>query len=132
MGKKILIIEDNMAFQKVLKVRLESAGYVTTTAKDGLEGLKFVREVMPDLIILDIMLPGMDGHKVCRLLKFNQKYQHIPIIIFTSRDLDEDADLAKRCGADAFVVKTTRIPIMLDVIEKLLEVGNVRSKEVVQ
>jgi two-component system, OmpR family, alkaline phosphatase synthesis response regulator PhoP len=118
--KRIMIIEDNAAFRKMLKLRLESAGYQTLGEEDGLKGLNAVKEQMPDLVFLDIMLPGMDGHKVCRLLKFDKSFQHIPIIIFTSRDLDEDADLAKQCGADAFILKTTRPEIILDVVRQLL------------
>jgi two-component system, OmpR family, alkaline phosphatase synthesis response regulator PhoP len=118
--KRILIIEDNPAFRKMLKIRLESSGYRTLTAEDGLEGFNAVKENRPDLIFLDIMLPKMDGHKVCRLLKFDKNLQNIPIIIFTSRDLDEDADIAKQCGADAFILKTTRPEIILEVVRKLL------------
>ena len=120
-GKKhILIIEDNVSFSKMLRLRLASKGYETSLAEDGLTGLNMAREMKPDLIFLDLMLPKMHGHQVCRMLKFDSNMQHIPIIIFTSRDLDEDADLADECGADAFMVKTTRSEIMLDVVEKLL------------
>lgn len=120
-SKRILIVEDNIAFRKMLKLRLESKGYQTIITEDGLAGLNATREEMPDLIFLDLMLPKMDGHKVCRLIKFDKTLQHIPVIIFTSRDLDDDADLAKECGADAFMLKTTRGEILMDVMEKLLE-----------
>lgn len=119
--KRILIIEDNVAFRKMLKLRLESKGYSTIITEDGLAGLNAARDEKPDLIFLDLMLPKMDGHKVCRLIKFDKKMQHIPVIIFTSRDLDDDADLAKECGADAFMIKTTRGEVLMDVMEKLLK-----------
>jgi len=99
---------------------LEKEGYEVATAQDGLEGLEKVRTQNPDLIILDLLLPGMDGHKVCRLVKSSYRTKNIPIVMYTSRDMDEDADLAKRCGADAFIVKTTRSAVMLDVIRQLL------------
>lgn len=124
--KRILIVEDNPTFQKMLKMRLESNGYETLLAQDGLMGLNVARKEKPDLIILDLMLPQMDGHKVCRLLKADLSVRRIPVVIFTSRDLDEDAELAKKSGADAFVVKTTRAEVMLDVINRLLDRG-VRS-----
>ena len=57
------------------------------------------------------MLPGLDGHKVCRMIKFDRKLSRIPVIVLTSRDLDQDAELAKQCGADAFILKTTKAPI---------------------
>ena len=117
----ILIIEDNFAFRKIMKMRLESAGYKTQIAEDGLTGLNMARKNMPDLIVSDLMLPNMDGHQICRMLKFDSKYQHVPFIILTSRDLEEDAEIARQCRADAFIVKTTKAQIILDVIEKLLE-----------
>jgi two-component system, OmpR family, alkaline phosphatase synthesis response regulator PhoP len=117
---RILIIEDNAVFRNALKIRLEAALYMVLAAENGLEGLNAVRREMPDLVILDIMLPGLDGHKVCRMIKFDRKLSRIPVIVLTSRDLDQDATLAKQCGADAFVLKTTRPPILIEVIRKLL------------
>jgi CheY-like chemotaxis protein len=121
MAKRILIIENNAVFRKTLKMRLEANGYETVDAESGLEGLNSVRRENPDLVITDIMLPGLDGHKVCRMIKFDRKLSRIPVIVLTSRDLDQDAEIAKQCGADAFVLKTTRSPILLEVIHRLLE-----------
>lgn len=121
MPKRILIIESNAVFRKALRMRLESNGYETVDAESGLEGLNAVRKENPDLVITDIMLPGLDGHKVCRMIKFDRKLSRIPVIVLTSRDLDQDAEIAKQCGADAFILKTTRPPILLEVIRRLLE-----------
>ena len=120
MHNRSVVVEDNPSFRKMLKMRLESSGYQVTAAENGLRGLDFIRKEKPDIVILDIMLPGLDGHKVCRMIKFDKNLHTIPIIILTSRDTDETADLAKRCGADAFMLKTTKTPIVLDVIEKLI------------
>ncbi|MCD6116456.1 response regulator [bacterium] len=119
-NKRILIVEDNPIFLKMVRARLENKGYSVTSAEDGLTGYTKALREHPDLIILDLMLPKMDGHKVCRLLKFNKKFHNTPVIILTSRDLEEDADLAKKNGADAFVVKTTKGEILMDVVSKLL------------
>jgi len=86
-GRKILIVEDNIAFSNILRIRIEAKGYKTEIAHDGLEGLNLARQTSPDLILLDLMLPKMDGHKVCRLLKFDKNFQRVPIVILTSRDL---------------------------------------------
>jgi DNA-binding response OmpR family regulator len=99
---------------------LQTQGYKIVIAKDGLEGLTAVRKSNPDIVITDIMLPGLDGHKICRMIKFDKNFNHIPVVVLTSRDLDEDEDLARKCGADAFIIKTTRIPVILDVIQRLL------------
>lgn len=119
--KKILVIEDNEMFQKILKKRIEARGYDAVIASDGLEGWGLTKTVQPDLILLDLLLPKMDGHKVCRLVKHDYRLRDIPVAIFTSRDGEEDADLAKQVGADAFIVKTTRSEIMMSVIDKLLK-----------
>jgi two-component system alkaline phosphatase synthesis response regulator PhoP len=121
---RIVVIEDNPSFLKMLKLRLESSGYQVTAAENGLTGLDTIRKKKPDLVILDIMLPGLDGHKVCRMVKFDRNLHSIPVIILTSRDTDETADLAKRCGADAFLLKTTKTPIVLEVIRKLINRKN--------
>jgi two-component system alkaline phosphatase synthesis response regulator PhoP len=117
----ILIIEDNEGFRKNLGSQLQKHGYDVITAKDGLEGLNAVRKSNPDLVITDIMLPGLDGHKICRMIKFDKNFNHIPVIVLTARDLDADEETARKCGADAFVIKKTRIPIILDIIQRLLE-----------
>jgi len=118
--KRILIIEDDETFLKILKMRLEARGYETILARDGLEGLNAVRKEKPDLVISDIMLPTMDGHKICRLVKLDRNIRHIPVIMLSSRDLDEDAEKAKEGGADAFIGKTIHAEVMMDVITKLL------------
>ncbi|HHS12949.1 MAG TPA: response regulator [bacterium] len=118
--KKILIIEDNQPFIRILKTTLNAQGYEIACAENGMEGVKMTHKLMPDLVILDLMLPVLDGHKVCRLLKYDQRVSHIPVVILTSRDLEEDADLAKKNGADAFVVKTTHKNVLLDVIDRLI------------
>ncbi|MBN2031600.1 response regulator [bacterium] len=117
----ILIIDDDPTYLKMMRSRLEKVGYQILTAPDGLMGLNLARKEKPDLILLDLMLPGMDGHKVCRLIKFDQHIQHIPVLMVTSRDLDEDADMAKKCGAVGFIVKTTRFEVTLDIIKRLLD-----------
>ncbi len=119
--KCIVVIEDNATFLKMLKMRLESSGYKTLVAQNGLEGLNLVRQEKPNLLICDLMLPGLDGHKITRMIKFDKNTQHIPVIMLTSRDLDEDMKLAKKCGADAFVVKTESAEILMEKIRQLLE-----------
>jgi CheY-like chemotaxis protein len=119
--KRILIVEDSLTFRKLLSKKLQGRGIETVTAKSGLEGLALAKKLKPDLIVLDIMLPGMDGHKICHLIKFDKNLQNIPVVMYTSRDLEEDAERAKASHADAFVPKSTNPAIMMDVIDKLLK-----------
>ncbi|HDQ45230.1 MAG TPA: response regulator [bacterium] len=119
--KTILIIEDNPSSIYYLRRVLEKEGYRTLVAEGGFSGFEMARTEKPDLILLDIMLPDMDGHKVCRMIKMNRALQHIPVAMFTSRDTDEDAEKAKEGGADAFILKSTRIEILVNILQRLLE-----------
>lgn len=119
-SKTILIIEDSAASIKYIRSHLEKEGFRTVVAENGFTGLNKVREVRPDLVLLDIMLPDLDGHKLCRMIKFNRAYKDIPVAMFTSRDTEEDAELAKKCGADAFILKNTHIAIVIETIRRLV------------
>ncbi|HHS12336.1 MAG TPA: response regulator [bacterium] len=119
--KKILVIEDNPAYHRILRMRLESRGYRVLSAWDGLTGFEMARREKPDLVLSDLMLPRMNGHKVTRMLKFDRIFSKTPVVILTSRDLEMEADSASQCRADAFIPKTTHPDILMDVIEKLIE-----------
>ena len=93
MKKKILIIEDYNNIVEILTMRLSAMGYAVICAKDGQEGLTLARKEKPDLIVLDVMLPKMNGYKISRLLKFDSKYKDIPIIMLTSRETKRDEQL---------------------------------------
>jgi len=103
--KKILIIDDEDDFVKALTVRLNSAGYDVISAHDGIEGLNIARNNEPDLILLDLMIPKMNGYKVARFLKFDESYKQIPIIMLTARAEEEDKKLGKETGADMYITK---------------------------
>ena len=119
--KKILIIEDSKELARQLHVRLEKAGYSVAIAPDGNLGLFKARELKPNLIILDLMLPHLDGYQLCRLLKFDREYEHIPVIVLTARSLDQDRELAVETGADAFFLKPVNWNHLQKTIEDLLD-----------
>ncbi|HHL72584.1 MAG TPA: response regulator [Bacteroidetes bacterium] len=120
MAKRILIIEDYPHIVDILRMRLESSGYEVLSAYDGKEGLRKAREEKPDLIILDVMLPKLNGFKVCRLLKFDAKYQHIPIFMLTSRKKQSDIETGKETGAEEYIVKPYEISELMELIERYL------------
>lgn len=103
MSKKILIIEDNPGIRMSLMDELESAGYQVLTADTGNKGLEYATEKDPDLIILDIMLPGMDGYEVCKSLR--SEGINIPIIMLTVKNSEIDKVLGLELGADDYVTK---------------------------
>jgi len=119
--KRILAIEDDPAFIRLLQVRLKAKGYDVHVVSDGLKALNAVRKLKPDLIITDLLLPGMDGHKICRMIKFDKTMAHIPVIMLTARDLDKEAELARQCRADLFISKTNPIDTWISRIPRMLE-----------
>ncbi len=121
MAKKVLIVEDYVNIVDILKTRLNAMGYEVVCAYDGQQGLNLARKEKPDLIILDVMLPKMNGYKVSRLLKFDSRFKHIPIVMLTSRESERDEQIGRETGADEFVYKSDRKGKLLKVIRKFLE-----------
>ena len=119
-AKKLLLVDDDLELQLAIKLRLESAGFQVITASDGLEALRKGREEHPHLIILDLMLPHLNGYEVCRLLKFDQKFQRIPIMVFTARSRQQDMEMGRAVGADAYVTKPCNGKELIAKVEELL------------
>ena len=105
----------------MLKMRLEANNYEVITAGDGQEGLEKAHKENPNLIILDVMLPKMNGYKVCQLLKADPKYSKIPIIISSGRTPQEVGKVGKEVGADAYISKPFEAEVLLSKIKELLE-----------
>lgn len=105
MSRTILIVEDEAAQAQILKYNLESAGFTCVLAATGSEGIQSVRSDLPDLILLDWMLPDMSGIKVCTTLKSDSDTKDIPIIMLTARGDEDDKVRGLTVGADDFVVK---------------------------
>ena len=103
MGKTVLIIEDEQNIVDILSFNLSREGYDTLEAYDGPTGLQLAREQNPDLILLDLMLPGIDGFEVCRILR--EEGSSTPIIMLTAREEEEDKVLGLELGADDYITK---------------------------
>ncbi|MFH1414374.1 MAG: response regulator [Candidatus Omnitrophota bacterium] len=119
--KTILVVDDELDLVKAVEVRLKAAGYAVLVAYDGQDGLEKARRIKPDLIILDLMLPKLDGYRVCRMLKYDVKYQQIPIIMFTARAQEEDKKMGEDVGADAFITKPFEPQELLSKISEFLK-----------
>ena len=122
--KKILLVDDEPDILSMLKMRLEASGYEVITAADGNTAYNKAKSDLPDLIILDLMLPGIDGYQVCRLLKFDEKYRHIPIVMLTAKGQREDKEWGEKVGADYYFTKPFNAVEVLDKIKELLERKN--------
>jgi len=118
---KVLIIDDEIDLVETMTFRLESAGYEVINAFDGLEGLDKARAENPDIILLDVMMPKMDGYHVCRMLKFDEKYRHIPIIMLTARGQEQDKATGLEVKADLYMTKPFESSELMTNIKKLID-----------
>jgi DNA-binding response OmpR family regulator len=105
MGKRLLVIDDEVDIGETVKIRLEVNGYSVNLAYDGLDGIAKAVKTMPDLILLDILMPQVDGFEVCRRLRKIPETQNIPIIMLTAIKSPESLQKAKEAGAQDYLVK---------------------------
>ncbi|MGB7033355.1 MAG: response regulator [Syntrophobacteria bacterium] len=117
---RILIVDDEPDIVEALQTRLEQENFECLTSYDGNGGLELARAQKPDLIILDIMLPNLDGYKVCRLLKFQKELKRIPIIMLTARDKAEDRLLGEQTGVDYYMTKPFSMDKLVGKIKQFL------------
>ncbi|PIS47145.1 MAG: two-component system response regulator [Elusimicrobia bacterium CG08_land_8_20_14_0_20_51_18] len=120
MPKKILLVEDEDLIVKVLSIRLENAGYKVESAFDGNEGLEKARKNPPDLAIIDIGLPKIDGNTLCELIKSNENTKKTRIIMLTGRRLVGDMETSFKSGADIYVNKPYEWDRLLEKVQKLI------------
>ncbi|MDM7924999.1 MAG: response regulator [bacterium] len=118
--KQILVVDDDPLIARLLKEPLEKAGYSVKVASHGLEALQTVKDRRPDLIILDILMPMLDGFKTARLLKFDKRFKDIPIIVLTSRATEGERKIGEQVGANEFLLKPFRLPQVLEVVRRYL------------
>ena len=120
-NKKILIIEDELFLLEMYEMRLKTAGFEILTATEGKEGIHLAVEEKPDLIILDIVMPGISGYDVLKMMKKDPDIKDIPVLIFSNLGQEEEIEKGKRLGADDYVVKTNVTPAQLVAkVEKML------------
>lgn len=119
--RKILIVEDEESLLKLESILLTTRGYNVTGVSDGLTALREVEENRPDLVLLDIMMPGIDGFEVCRRLKENTKTKSIPVVMLTAKKSSADQARGVEVGADAYVTKPFKSGRIIEIIEGLLK-----------
>ena len=125
---RILLVDDEPSIVKMVGKRLEVEGFEVLIAIDGQEGLDKARTERPDLIVLDLMLPKLNGYEVCTMLKQDTRYQGIPVVLFTAKAQEKDEKLGMECGANAYVRKPFRAQELLEKIRALLPAAQ-RPKE---
>jgi len=120
MKKKILIVEDEPSLLKLESILLTLKGYEVKGVEDGQAALDAVATMKPDLLLLDIMLPKINGFEVCRQIKANEATCHIPVIMLTAKKSNEDLAKGKQVGADDYITKPFKSENVINTIQRLL------------
>jgi len=119
MAKRILICDDDPVILRLLQVNLELEGYDVVLAHHGEEAYQVAQETMPDLIILDIMMPRWDGYKACQELKALEATKHIPVVFLSAKAQQSDIEIGKSFGVDEYLTKPFDPSDLIDVVERL-------------
>ena len=118
--KKILVVDDEVDLVETVRFPLEMEGFDVLVSYNGEDALNQARKEKPDLIILDLMLPKLDGYKVCRLLKFDERYKHIPILMLTAKTQEKDKTLGMETGADEYITKPFEMDYLMEKVKAYL------------
>lgn len=119
--KRILVVDDEVDLVETVRFSLELEGYEVLVAFNGEEALNQARKESPDLILLDLMLPKLDGYKVCRLLKFDERYKHIPILMLTAKTQEKDKATGMETGADEYITKPFDMDELMKKVKNYLQ-----------
>ncbi len=119
--KKILVVDDEVDLVETIRFPLESEGFTVLVSYNGEDALNQARTENPDLILLDIMLPKLDGYKVCRLLKFDERYRNIPILMLTAKTQEKDKTIGIETGADEYITKPFDMDELLEKVKAYLK-----------
>ena len=120
MKKKILIVEDEESLLRLESILLSSRGYEVKGVTDGPSALEAVASTKPDLVLLDIMIPKIDGLEVCRQIKANEATRHILVVMLTAKKSNEDLAKGEQAGADGYITKPFKSAMVIETIKRLL------------
>jgi DNA-binding response OmpR family regulator len=119
--KKILVVDDEVDLVETVRFTLELEGHEVLVAYNGEEALNQARKENPDMILLDLMLPKLDGYKVCRLLKFDERYKHIPILMLTAKTQEKDKTTGMETGANEYITKPFEMDELIKKVKNYLK-----------
>ena len=128
-NKKVLIVDDEEHIRELIKFNLKKEGYGTEVAVNGTEALKVIREIKFDLILLDLMLPEIDGLEVCKEIRRNEETSDIPVMMITAKGEEFDKVLGLELGADDYITKPFSIRELMARVKALLRRSNVKKEE---
>ncbi len=119
--KKILIVEDENCLLRLECILLTSKGYDVMGVSDGEEALKIISDYKPDLVLLDVIMPGIDGFEVCRRIKSDPKFDHIPVVMLTAKKKPQDIQKGEVVGAASYITKPFKSSTVIETIQKCLQ-----------
>lgn len=119
--RRIMVVDDDEDILRVVSEKLRWAGYEVITVNNGREGLEKVLREKPDLVLLDIMMPDLDGLEVCREIKTNPETMHIKVAVFTVRSSPRDRELSAEYLADAHIAKPVSMDMLVRIVGRILE-----------
>ena len=117
---RILVVEDEESLLKLESILFSSKGYLVTGVRDGKSALAAIAAERPDLVVLDIMLPDLDGFEICRAIKDNPDTRSLPVIVLTAKKSSQDLERGRLAGADAYITKPFKSMKVLEVIGGLI------------
>jgi twitching motility two-component system response regulator PilH len=117
---KVLVVDDNRTYLEAISSLLSESALEVSTAMDGVEAMDIIRQQKPDVVVLDIVMPGMNGYEVCREVKKDESTKHIRIVVCSTKDQVFDIEWAKRNQADAYVTKPFKPQELLATIKQQL------------
>ena len=120
MSAKVLIVDDDLGIRMLLSKYLQREGFETLLAEDGLEGVELAKKNHPDLIMLDVVMPRMDGLTAARLIKFYKPLSKVPIVFLTAKDANKEIELAQETWAEVYITKPFDVRQVIEVVEELL------------
>lgn len=120
MPSKILIVDDDMGIRMLLSKFMQREGFEIITAEDGLQGVEEAKKHHPNLVILDVVMPRMDGLTAARLIKFYKPLTKVPIIFLTAKDAEKEIELAEESRADVYITKPFDVHQVIQIVHELL------------
>ena len=123
MEQKVLVVDDELGIRELLHDALTEAGYEVITARSGKEAIEVFRTKKPDLVLLDIMMPELDGFQTCEILRKDSNNASLPIIMLTAKDRESDIVQALELGADDYIIKPVDAKELLNKIDNLLSIA---------
>lgn len=125
MQKKIMVVDDEPYIARVIKFKLEQEGYAVISANDGVTGLDRIRQEKPDLVLLDVMMPGLTGYEVCQQVKADADLAGIPVVFLTAKGQERDREQGLNMGASDYITKPFSPNRLLELVKSII--GNARD-----